>query len=199
MRLKNQLLVPLAVLSFAFYGSTVDAAPTLKTAPQRLIPAKVPGTTAMKPDQVNIAGWDKAWTNLVNDVEQRFKPSQPKLLGVEVELVVGNPDTGEDELTLTVLDKSGGTLASVTQTVLESDCEKTLFLMPDGGIDVIPGESYRIRLSGGNTLGWKYVVGGYPKGGATFNGKRLLPGAKSSFLFRTFGPEWARRDAPSKP
>jgi hypothetical protein len=43
----------------------------------------------MMPDQVNMTGWDGAWTNLVNDVEQAFTPSVPKLMGVEVELVVG--------------------------------------------------------------------------------------------------------------
>jgi len=176
MTAKAKSLVRVAVLSFALGGLTLHAGPPT-----------TPGSPSMKPDQVNIAGWDKAWTNLVNDVEQGFKPSQPKLVAVEVELVVGNPDIGEDELTLTVLDKSGQPVASVTQTVLESDCEQTLFLMPDGGIDVTPGDSYRIKLSGGNTFGWKYVVGGYPKVGATFNGKRLLPNAKSSLLFRTFG------------
>lgn len=176
---KTNRFAQAVILSFALCDAALHAAP----------PARAPGSTAMKPDQVNIAGWDKAWTNLVNDVEQRFTPSQPRLLGVEVELVVGNPDTGEDELTLTVLDKSGKEVVSVTQTVRESDCEPTVFLMPDGGIDVNPGDSYRIRLSGGTTFGWKYVVGGYPKGGATFNGKRLLPNAESSFLFRTFGAE----------
>jgi hypothetical protein len=45
--------------------------------------------TSMMPDQVNMTGWDGAWTNLVNDVEQAFTPSVPKLMGVEVELVVG--------------------------------------------------------------------------------------------------------------
>lgn len=45
---------------------------------------------SMTPDQVNTAGWDEGWTNLVNDVEQTFTPSLPRLAGVEVELVVGN-------------------------------------------------------------------------------------------------------------
>jgi len=39
----------------------------------------------------------------------------------------------------------------------------------------------------GATFGWKYIGGGYEKGEATFNGKPLLPGARSTFLFRTFG------------
>src|SRR5215472_4396990 len=76
------------------------------------VTSSVPGTTpktaetvSMQPDQVNTAGWDKAWTNLLNVVEQAFTPSFPKLLGVEVELVVGNPGAREDDLTLTVLDE----------------------------------------------------------------------------------------------
>jgi len=31
---------------------------------------------------MNTAGWDKAWTNLVNDVEQTFMPSLDKLMHV---------------------------------------------------------------------------------------------------------------------
>ena len=183
------LLVRLSIFSFVLSVVTVEAAPAkLQSATGHLVPG-LPGSAALKPDQVNVNGWDKGWTNLVNDVEQRFRPSQPKLTAVEVELVVGNPDTGKDELTLTVLDKSGNALVSVTQTVLESDCEHTLFRMPDKGIDVTPGESYWIRLSGGPTFGWKYIVGGYAKGEATFNGKALLEEAKSSFLFRTFSCE----------
>jgi hypothetical protein len=35
---------------------------------------------SMTPDQVNTAGWTKAWANLVNDAEQTFAPSVPRLL-----------------------------------------------------------------------------------------------------------------------
>lgn len=153
-----------------------------------MLTAAVPGES-MVPDQVNTAGWDKAWTNLVNDVEQTFTPSMPRLLGVEVELVLGNRGKDEDELTLTIMDSTGETVASVTQTVPASKCEHTLFVIPNDGIDVTAGEPYRLRLSGGITFGWKYVVGGYPKGAATFNGRPLLPKARSTFLFRTFGAE----------
>jgi hypothetical protein len=148
-----------------------------------------PGSSDLKPDQVNVGNWDKAWTNLVNDVQQSFVPSKPRLAAVEVELVVGNNDAPQDDLTLTVLDSQGNELVSLTQTVKTSHCEQTVFLLPEGGIDVKPGESYRIRLKGGIIFGWKYVVGGYPKGQATFNGKPLLSQARSTFLFRTFGSE----------
>ena len=140
-----------------------------------------------QPDQVNEAGWDKAWTNLLNVAEQSFTPSLPKLLGVEVELVVGNPGEAEDDLTLTILDAKGQTLAVVTQEVQSANSEHTMFGMPKGGVELSPGQIYRLRLTGGATFGWKYVVGGYEHGEATFNGKPLLAETRSTFLFRTFG------------
>jgi hypothetical protein len=148
-----------------------------------------PGSAApMKPDQINTAGWNKAWTNLVNDVEQTFVPSSPRLLAVEVELALGNPGPRGDKLTLTIFDANGQTVASVTQFVSVEDFEHAMFIIPDGGIDVNPGETYSMKLGGGVTFGWKYVVGGYAKGAATFNGRPLLHEARSTFLFRTFGP-----------
>jgi hypothetical protein len=140
----------------------------------------------MTPDQVNTAGWNKAWTNLVNDVEQTFKPTFTRLVGVEVELVVGNAGAPEDELTLTVLDATGQTVAVVTENVQAASCDHVMFLVPKGGVEVIPGQTYRLKLSGGTTFGWKYVQGGYEEGAATFNGKPLLPKERSTFLFRTF-------------
>jgi hypothetical protein len=142
---------------------------------------------SMEPDQVNTAGWDKAWTNLSNVAEQSFTPSLPKLLGVEVELIVGNPGESEDELTLTILDASGQTVAAVTQEVQTAQCDHVMFAMPVGGVEVSPRQIYRLRLTGSVTFGWKYVVGGYENGEAKFNGKPLLHEARSTFLFRTFG------------
>jgi hypothetical protein len=141
----------------------------------------------MMPDQVNTEGWTKAWTNLVNDAEQTFTPSVPRLLGVEVELVVGNAGGLEDQLTLTVLDETGRAVSIVTENVQTADCDHATFVIPQGGVDVKPGQFYRLRLSGGTTFGWKYVLGGYERGAATFNGRPLLPNARSTFLFRTFG------------
>jgi hypothetical protein len=144
---------------------------------------------SMTPDQVNTAGWDKGWTNLVNDVEQTFTPSLTRLVGVEVQLVVGNAGAAEDHLTLTVLDATGRTVAVVTESVQTADCDQVMFVIPKGGVKVTPGQTYRLKLSGGTTFGWKYIVGGYEKGAATFKGKPLLPKERSTFLFRTFGAE----------
>jgi hypothetical protein len=142
---------------------------------------------SMTPDQVNTAGWDKGWTNLVNDAEQAFTPSLTRLVGVEVELVVGNAGAAEDQLTLTVLNATGRTVAVVTESVQTADCDRVMFVIPSSGVEVTPGQTYRLKLSGGTTFGWKYVGGGYEKGTATFNGKPLLPKERSTFLFRTFG------------
>jgi hypothetical protein len=62
-----------------------------------------------------------------------------------------------------------------------------LFVFPNGGVDISPGQLYSLRLSGGTTFGWKYVVGGYEKGSTSFNGQPLLRDARSTFLFKTFG------------
>jgi hypothetical protein len=102
-------------------------------------------------------------------------------------LVVGNPGAQEDQLTLTVLDATGQTLAVVTQNVQSADSDHAMFSISKDGIEVSPGHLYGLKLSGGVTFGWKYVVGGYENGEATFNGKPLLAGARSTFLFRTFG------------
>ena len=141
----------------------------------------------MQVDQVNTAGWDKAWTNLLNDTEESFTPSLPRLMGVEVELIVGNPGEPDDELTLTIWDAQHQELATVTQVVKVDDADHVMFLMPNGGVPINRGSVYAIQVRGGPTFGWKYVVGGYEKGEAIFNGRPLLADARSTFLFRTFG------------
>jgi hypothetical protein len=170
----KQVLLFIAALSFALWGTTIAFAS--------------PGTS-MRTDQVNDTAWQNGWTNLLNDVEQSFTPSMPRQLGVEVELIVGNPGPAEDDLTLTLRDSKGHTLAVVTEPVETAGCEHTMFIFPKDGIQVTPGETYWLRLKGGTLFGWKYVVGGYEKGAATFNGKPLLKQARSTFLFRTFGAD----------
>jgi hypothetical protein len=142
----------------------------------------------LTPDQANTAPWQNAWTNLNNFVRQTFTPSRPRLTGVEVELVVANPGPGSAEVSMMVLNEAGVGVARVFKTVTAAECEHVMFLLPHGGLPVIPGQVYSIVLSGGDNLfGWKYVVAGYGKGAAFFNNKPLLKGAHSTFLFRTFG------------
>jgi hypothetical protein len=138
-------------------------------------------------DQANSTAWANTWTNLVNDVRQTFTPSLPKLVGVEVELLLANPGPPDETLTMMLLDASDRSVASVSKTVPSADCAHELFVFPNGGVEVLPGQLYSLRLSGGTTFGWKYVVGGYEKGSASFNGQPLLREARSTFLFRTFG------------
>jgi len=141
----------------------------------------------MVPDQVNTTAWQNAWTNLVNDVRQSFTPAMPTLVGVEVQLVLANPGPPDEKLTISLRDSTGNTIGIVSKTVPVSEFEHVLFVFPSGGVRVVPGQLYSIQLSGGTTFGWKYVVDGYEYGSASFNGRPLSPGARSTFLFQTFG------------
>jgi len=138
-------------------------------------------------DQANTAPWDRAATNLLNNVRQTFTPSLPRLTGVEVELLVINPGPASAEVTMTLLSAAGKPLAVVSKAVPVDDCRHVLFVFPNVGLPVSPGQVYSIQLSGGTVFGWKYVVGGYASGAASFNGKPLLGDTRSTFLFRTFG------------
>jgi hypothetical protein len=142
-------------------------------------------------DQANTAPWTNGWTNVHGMLRQTFMPSLPRLTGVEVELVVGNPGPASAEVTMSVMNAEGATLASVSKTVPAADCRHVLFRLPKGGLRVSPGQVYSIALSSVDTVfGWKYVIGGYAKGVASFNGfpgKPLSSDTRSSFLFRTFG------------
>ena len=140
-----------------------------------------------KPDQANTTTWTKAWTNLLNDAEQTFVPSLPRLTSVEVGLVVGSPGLPDEDLTLSLVNPDGKVLAVISKTVPVEDCGQVHFLFPNGGAQVSPGLVYSIRLKGGSLFGWKHVVGGYKNGEASFNGKPLLQDGHSSFLFRTLG------------
>jgi hypothetical protein len=142
---------------------------------------------SMTLDQANTAPWRKAWTNLLNDVRQTFTPSLPRLTRVEVQLVVANPGPSDGEVVMSLQNAEGEVLAVVSRTVPVDDCRHVLFVFPNGGVQVSPGQAYSIRLSGGSLFGWKYVVGGYANGAASFNGKPLVPDTRSTFLFRTFG------------
>jgi len=144
-------------------------------------PLKTPGV-----DQENTALWEGAWTNLENDVRQVFGPSRPRLTAVEVDLLVGNPGPAQDTLTLNVLDTFGAPIATVTQVVPASRVDRVRFILPNEGLALTVGNLYSIQLKGGHTFGWKYVMGGYEKGYATFNGKPLATNSRSTFLFRTF-------------
>ena len=146
------------------------------------------------PDQANTTPWKNGWTNLRNDARQTFTPSLPRLTGVEVELVVTNPDLlttppgpRDGQVVMSLQNAEGKVLTVISRTVAVADCSHVLFFFPNGGWRVSPGQVYSIGLRSTGVFGWKYVVGGYSKGAALFNGKPLLPEMRSTFLFRTFG------------
>jgi hypothetical protein len=115
---------------------------TIRVAPAR---RNSPGLrAALTPDQSNTAPWKNAWTNLKN-ARQDFVPSLPRLTAVEVELVVANSGPESDEVTLGVGNKEVGDVVSKTVTV--DDCSHVLFLLPKGGLQVVPGQVYTIGLN----------------------------------------------------
>ncbi len=133
---------------------------------------------SMIPDQANTVAWTKGWTSLLNDVRQTFTPSRPRLTSVEVELVVANTRPPDGEVTMILLNAEGEPLAVVSKTVPVADCGPVLFVLPNSGLQVSPGQVYSIRLIGGTLFGWKYVVSGYEKGAARLNGGPVLPDTK---------------------
>jgi hypothetical protein len=142
---------------------------------------------SLAPDQSNTALWKNAWTNL-RSARQDFVPSLPRLIGVEVELVVANPGPDTDEVNMSLANAAGAGLAFVSKTVEIAHCSHVLFLFPKGGLQVLPGQVYSIVLNGDRgVFGWKYVANGYPNGAASLNGKPLSRDTRSTFLFRTFG------------
>jgi len=143
------------------------------------------------PDQTNTAPWKNGSTIVHNFTRQTFRPSLPTLTGVDVELVVANPGPANSEVTMTLSDAEGQPLAVISKTIAVAEYSHVLFVFPKGGVRVTPGQTYSISLSSVDSVfAWKYVVGGYANGAATFNGfpgKPLLQAARTSFLFRTFG------------
>jgi hypothetical protein len=137
-------------------------------------------------DQANTEVWNRAWTVASNDLRQTFTPTLPRLKAVEVDLVLGNPGPSADRVTLTIYDAGGRDIASTFKDVPAAGVDRVRFVFP-GDVAVTPGLSYAIRVSSHVTFGWKYVVGGYEPGSATFNGRPLVPNTRTTFLFRTLG------------
>lgn len=150
-----------------------------------LLPA-LPVAQAMVLDQANTAPWNRAWTVTSNDLRQTFTPTLPRLMAVEVDLVLGNPGPAADRVTLTIYDSGGRDIASTSQDVPAAAVDRVRFTFA-AGVAVTPGQSYAIRVSSHVTFGWKYVVGGYEQGSGTFNGRPLLSNTRATFLFRTLG------------
>jgi hypothetical protein len=161
---------------------------TIRVGPRTGNPATVHAT--LRTDQANPEPWKNGWINAINVVRQSFVPSLPRLTGVEVELVAADPGPATAEITMILTNTEEEGLATVSKTVSVAECSHVLFLLPNGGLQVSPGQVYSIELSGGGgVFGWKYVMGGYAKGAASWKGIPLSSGARSTFLFRTFGTD----------
>lgn len=118
-----------------------------------------------------VAAGEPAWTNIVpgNDNGQTFTATRPRITGIEVEIVTANPRAdGSDTLTLTLATARGDQLAEVAQTVDSGQAGWLCFAMPQGGIDVRPGEALVVRLrdTGKVVFGWRYGKSTY-RGGHT--------------------------------
>jgi len=117
-----------------------------------------------------VAARESAWTNLVpeNGTGQAFTATRSRITGIEVDLVTGNPQpNASDTLTLTLF-AHGDPLAEV-EVPLESGHDGWLcFALPEGGIEVRPGEILVLRLhdTGKVIFGWRYRNDTYPRGHA---------------------------------
>ncbi len=140
-------------------------------------------------DQNNSPSWDGAWTNIVpiNKVGQTFMPDKSPLIGVSVDIITGNPGSGDDKITMKIIDEKGQVLASNTLFVSDGFAGWLHFDIP-GGITVDSKRKYVLQLndSGKVTFGWKYGSNTYPDGNFFFYGS---PDYKKDFFFRTY--TWA--------
>jgi hypothetical protein len=123
--------------------------------------------------------------NALNNSVLRFiNPPNPSLSSVSKDRELCS--TAADRVTLTIYDAGGSDIASSSGDVTAAGVDRERFVFP-GDVAVTPGLPYAIRVSGRVTFGWKYVVGGYERGAATFNGRPFVANTRTTFLFRTLG------------
>jgi hypothetical protein len=158
---------------------------------------------SLKIDQENTEPWEGQRLSLANILRESFVPKRRMLTAVEVELEPvqpGRPATGDIDMLILgpekmMVDNAWKTMsamwvASMSKSVSADNCSHVLFLLPGGGMAVLPGGVYTIQLSGsGGVFGWKYVVAGYAHGvaSAPHGSDPPLPDTRGTFLFKTFG------------
>lgn len=131
-----------------------------------------------------VAAREAAWTNLVpeNGTGQAFTATRARITGIEVDLVTGNPEpNASDTLTLT-LSTHGDLVAEVDMSLASGHDGWLCFALPEGGIDVRPGEILVLRLhdTGKVIFGWRYGNSTYPRGHALML-NRTNPAADFAF------------------
>jgi hypothetical protein len=150
-----------------------------------VLPDTRPNAIAPVLDQASSSDANAGWTILTNHLGQTFVPTLPRLTKVEVELVFLNPGESEGEVEMWLLNSKGEVLAHASKSIPAFAAGWTTFVFPN--LDVIPGQTYSIRVNGGSSLAWKYVTHGYNRGGALWNQKAFGEDGKRAFLFRTYG------------
>ena len=147
----------------------------------------LPSPNAIAPvlDQASSSDVNAGWTVSTNDLRQTFVPTLPRLSKVEVELVPLNACKSEGEVEMWLLNSKGEVLADASKSIPASAVGWATFVFPN--LDVMPGQTYSIRIYGGSSLAWKYVTHGYNRGEALWNQKPFGKDGKRAFLFRTYG------------
>ena len=150
-----------------------------------VLPDTSPNAIAPVLDQASSSDANAGSTILTNGLGQTFVPTLPRLTKVEVELAVLNPAKSEDGVNMWLLNSKGEMLASASKSIPASAAGWATFVFPN--LDLVPGETYSIRVHGGSSFGWKYVTSGYNRGEALWNQKPFGGDGRRAFLFRTYG------------
>lgn len=132
-----------------------------------------------------VAAREIAWTNLVppNGTGQAFTATRSRITGIEVDLVTGNPQAdASDTLTMTLSTRRGDLLAEVEMSLESGQAGWICFAMPEGGVDVRPGEALDVHLrdTGKVIFGWRYRGDRSPHGRALML-NRVEPSADFAF------------------
>ena len=144
-----------------------------------------PNAIAPVLDQASSSDASAGSTILTNGLGQTFVPTLPRLTKVEVELAVLNPGKSEDRVDTWLLNSKGETLANASKSIPGSAAGWATFVFPN--LDLVPGETYSIRVHGGSSFGGKYVTRGYNQGEALWNQEPFGGDGRRAFLFRTYG------------
>jgi hypothetical protein len=150
-----------------------------------VLPATSPNAITPVLDQASSSDANAGWTILTNDLRQTFVPTLPRLTKVEIELAVLNPGKSEGGVEMWLLNSKKETLANAFKSIPASAAGWATFVFPN--LDLVPGQTYTIRVYGGSSFGWKYVARGYNRGEALWNQKPFGADGRGAFLFRTYG------------
>jgi hypothetical protein len=136
-------------------------------------------------DQSNLPAWEEAWTNIQpeNEATQTFTPRLGTLTGVDIDIVTGNPQYGDDYVTVEIM-RNATSLGSATRLV-PVNSEGVLHFDFKSPISTDPGETLRLVVRDTTlTIGWKYGDNSYSGGIFIHQGVEF---PNNDFFFRTWG------------